>query len=690
MRIIAFFIFVIFSYSTYSQSLSPIPVKGGTEFYFQSDYPFTVKKIAVSGSFNNWAKDQYVMVFDEKKKTWRGTVPLKPEIEYHYKFFINDSLWITDPNAPNATEDEWRNGIIIPKEYGTPFIKEIFPPQNKRLTKIPGIKAILSGYNSKVDPSSIKVLFNGEITKHNFDQTTSELTVNLDPKIEDGEHELIISFADIKGNRNKGVVQRFFLDRFITQINTPDFFNDAVMYEVYIRKFFDSDGNGSGDFTGLKQKLDYLKNELHVDALWLMPFNESTTEHGYNVVDYYSIESDYGTLSSYQQFLSEAKKRNIKIIMDFVINHTDSTHPYFLDAYKNPKSKYTSWYQFRNPENSDWNHFGVDRRMPKLNFDNPDVQDYFIKIARFWMDPNGDGEYSDGVDGFRCDAAKEVSHKFWNRFRKNVKGLNKDILLLGEVWDNPNFLIPFFKEEFDMLFDYPLYYAMERFFNNNDVNGIVKTLSEQREIFPAGYQMVRFLANHDNDRALSKMGGNSDKLKQALTILFTLPGTPMIYYGDEIGLTGKVPPDNVRQEFDWDAVNNSENDSTAIFKYYQDISGLRKDFDVLRTKDDATQKSISFLKSNDYPVLAYIRYQGNKKMGVFINNSGTDISNPSFDFTDYNFEMKGYEIVDFNKAEFEEINNHTDISLNPPKAEGNLRLNGVTLKNGGYVIIRFN
>lgn len=678
-------LFVVFPYFVYSQSLAPIPVKGGTEFFYSPSPDFIVKKVAIAGSFNNWDKNQYVMVFDKKKKRWGGIVPLRPETEYHYKLVINDSLWITDPNAPDVTEDEWRNGVIIPKKYGFPYIAEITPPRNKRVTKIPEIKATLSGYKSKINPKSIKVTLNGEIIKHKFNEASSLLTVDLDQGIEDGEHELSFTFADKKGNISKGIVHKFFLDRFISRITTPKFFDDAIMYEVFIRKFNDSDSNGTGDFKGLTEKLDYLKQELKIDALWLMPFNESTTEHGYNVVDYYSIESDYGTPECYKKFIAEAKKRGIKVIMDFVINHTDSSHPFFLDAYKNPESKYTSWYQFRNAEKSDWNHFGVDRKMPKLNFDNPEVQEYFIKVAHHHMDPNGDGDFSDGVDGFRCDAAKEVSHKFWNSFRKRVKALNGDILLLGEVWDNSNFLIPFFKEEFDMLFDYPLYYAMERFFASNDISSIVKTLTEQREIFPAGYQMVRFLANHDNERALSKFSGNRDKLKQALAMLFTLPGTPMIYYGDETGLTGKLPPENVRQEFDWELINTSPKDSAGIFQFYKDMTKVRKENNVLRARDDSEQKSISFLTSTEHTLLGYLRYYGDQRTGIFINNSGNDVFSPSFSLSDHTFETNRYEILSYHKAEFEGINNHAGILVR----EGKLELNGFTIKNGGFVILRF-
>ena len=681
MRLFAIKFLVIFAIYIHPQSLSPIPSATGTEFFFKPE-TISIHRVAISGSFNNWAPAQYLMEYDGEEKVWRGTVPLTPGVEYHYKFVLNDTLWITDPNAPNVTEDEWRNGIIIPKEYGIPYIKSIFPPDNKRLTKIPGIKAVLSGYRSPVDARSIRVLFDGEEIKHSFNCETSELTVVPDTGIEDGEHEVVISFADEEGKTNKGVTSRFFLDRYISKIQTPGFYDSAIMYEVFIRKFSDSDGDGTGDFEGLRSRLDYLRNELNIDAIWLMPFNESTTEHGYNVVDYFSIETDYGSKEDYREFLRDAKERGIKVIMDFVINHTDSTHPFFLDAYRNPGSKYSDRYQFRNGENSDWNHFGIDRKMPKLNFDNPEVQDYFTEAAKYWMDPNGDGDFGDGVDGFRCDAAKEVSHKFWNRFRKEVKRINQEILLLGEVWDNPNFMIPFFKEEFDMLFDYPLFYAMERYFKTNDAGGIARTLTEQRDIFPAGFQMVRFLSNHDNNRALSKVGENTDKLKQALAIIFTLPGTPMIYYGDELGLTGTLPPENVRQDFDRVKLSKLEKEEGSIYNFYRKMTKLRKENNIFMERDDAVNKSVSFPEAKGSGLLGYVRYRGSERVGVFVNNSGERVSSPKFNFSDVQFTREGYEVLDKYKTDLD------GMKLRAVENPGQLILENVRIENGGYLIIK--
>jgi glycosidase len=669
------------------QNLSPVPTEEGTRFFYLNDRGFYVNSVAVAGSFNSWDKNQFKMEMNPTDTIWSVVVKLTPGVEYHYKLVLNDTLWITDPNAPNVTEDEWRNGIIIPQKYGAPFIHKMFPPQNKRVSEIPVIKIVLGTYESSIDPKSVNIFLNDEKLPFIFDYESSSVITSIDTSINDGEHKIFISFKDKNGNENPGHVSRFFLDRYINDIITPSFYDSAVMYEIFIRTFCDSDGDGIGDFNGLTSKLDYLKNQLQIDVLWLMPWNESSTVHGYNVVDYYSIEQDYGTKEDYFTFLKEAKKRNIKVIMDFVINHTDSLHPFFLDAYMNPVSKYSKWYQFRNNENSDWNHFGIDRQMPKLDFDNREVQDYFLEVAKYWLDPDGNGDFSDGVDGFRCDAAKEVPHQYWNRFRNEVKKINPDVLLLGEVWDNANFLIPFFKEEFDMLFDYPLFYAMERFFNNNDINSIHKTLIEQREIFPTGFQMTRFLSNHDNNRALSMFDGNVDKLKQALAILFTLPGMPMIYYGDEIGLEGKLPPENVRQEMDWQKVDSQIEIENSILNFHKKLVQLRKNNNEFTARNDRKNESYSILTDTSKKLLAYLRTDDDNISLVIINNSGDDIKNAVF-------KMNG--LKDFIGLNPNELLSYKKMSekLGAMKitsfeiVDKFLNLHNIYLENGGFTIIK--
>lgn len=635
------FYLLFFSISLFSQSnitLAPHPTENGIRFSLSiselanSKKPELIKlsslrinSISVAGSFNQWRKNEFLMKYDPTNAIWFVDIPLKEGIEYHYKYVINDSIWITDPNAPNITEDEWQNGIIIPVGFNKPYAINVNPPFGKRITKLQDFTCQLVSSHGKILKSSIECFLNDRKIKFTFDDRANSLKIRLPENLSEGEHKILIKFSDDKGNRNEGFLTKFFLDRYKAKIKTPHFYNYAIVYEIFIRKFFDSNNDGIGDFNGLIQKLDYLKN-LGVDALWLMPFNESSKEHGYNVIDYYSIEKDYGSFDEYFNFLRECKKRNIRVIKDIVINHCDTAFVFFRDAKNNPSSKYSSWFQFTDSMNSTWKHFGIEIDMPKFNFENEEVQDYFLQYVKYWMDPDGDGKFEDGIDGIRCDAAKEIPHAFWNKLRKEVKKIRPDFLILGEVWDGANYLIPFFEDEFDMLFDYPFYYSIQRNMNGNDSKSIESTLMQQSRIYPENFQMLRFLSNHDNHRALSLFNEDTLKYFQSLVMLFTLPGTPMIYYGDEIGLTGRTPPENVRQWMRWDRFENN-----LIYELHRKLIELRKKNKALSEKYDAGNSSLKFLKTNNESVIAFTRETKREKFLVIINNSENFLSGLKID-----------------------------------------------------------
>ncbi len=643
-------------------SLSPIPIKEGTKFFYQAELGVKVHTVSLAGTFNHWNKSSHKMNFDSQEGFWSVVIDLVPGVEYQYKYVINDTLWITDPNAPNITEDEWRNGIIIPIPYGAPFVVSSFPPNGKRITSLDTFYFVLKGVDTSINKNSIEVFLNDEKIQYDFECSSEKISFIPPPNLTEGEHSILIRFVDLNGNRNAGHLTKFFLDRFKAEINTPEFYNSAVIYEVYIRKFFDSDGDGFGDFNGLRAKLDYL-HELGVSAIWLMPFNESTKEHGYNVIDYYSIEQDYGTFEDYLHFLKECKSRGIRVIMDLVINHCDTLHQFFMDAIRNPISKYSDWFQFTDSTNSNWCHFGIEKGMPKFNFENADVQNYFIDVIKYWIDPNNDGDFTDGVDGIRFDAAKEVPHKFWNRVREEIKsaeGGRKDFLLLGEIWDGANYLIPFFEDEFDMCFDYPFFYALERFIKMGDQKAIEFILEQEKQIYPSNFQMVRFLSNHDNDRALSFFDLDTAKLFQALTIIFTLPGMPMIYYGDEIGMTGKIPPENVRHLMNWNKLNEGRN---SIYDFLSKLISLRKSNKAFHRAHDEKVTSIKFLRTNHTEVLAYLRYDSNERYLILINNSIKKLENVLFDENEFSH-TKFAEIIISKSSTGNELNSSTILLKN--------------------------
>jgi len=332
------------------------------------------------------------------------------------------------------------------------------------------------------------------------------------------------------------------------EIETPAWFDDVIMYEIFVRSFYDSDGDGIGDLAGITSQLDYLE-ELGVTAIWLMPINPSPSYHGYDVTDYFDIHPDYGTLEDMVALVDAAHARGIRIIMDYIVNHLADDHPIFQDAYGDPDSQYADWFLWTNEAHTNYRAFAGFRDMPEFNHDNPEVYDYVAEIARFWMDLDGDGDFTDGVDGFRCDVAIDVPLTTWQALKQDTRELNPEVFWLGEVWErNLQNLPRWYDDAFDALFDYPLYHTIA---NSHDksmdsmlagvqapslVNVIIKG---EDNLFPAGYQIVRFLNNHDNHRVMSEVGMDWDRARTAATFYLTLPGAPMIYYGEEIGMLGE-------------------------------------------------------------------------------------------------------------------------------------------------------
>ncbi|MGM0508970.1 MAG: alpha-amylase family glycosyl hydrolase [Fusobacteriota bacterium] len=354
-----------------------------------------------------------------------------------------------------------------------------------------------------------------------------------------------------------------------------DWAKETTFYEIFVRSFYDGNDDEVGDFVGLKEKIPYLK-ELGIEAIWLMPINESPTYHGYDVVDYYGINDDYGTKEEFIDFLETAHDNGIKVIMDLVVNHSSAKHPWFIEA-ADGNSKYRDYYRWLDEYESldeigPWGqnvwhnasapdyYYGIFwDQMPDLNLRNPEVRSEMKEIAKYWLDPNGDGDFSDGVDGFRLDAAlhiddkdSEVTHNFWQEFNTSVKNVNPQAFLVGENWTDTNTMAKFY-EDLDSSFNFSLAGRFLNMANGNEID----ILSEIRSIYDVYGQYTdniidsTFLTNHDQDRVGSVLGNNESKKKLAGSLLLTLPGTPFIYYGEELGQLGRKPDDNIREPFDW-------------------------------------------------------------------------------------------------------------------------------------------
>lgn len=343
----------------------------------------------------------------------------------------------------------------------------------------------------------------------------------------------------------------------------------GVKYEIFVMSYADGNGDGKGDFRGLTARLDEIK-DLGVNGIWLMPIMPSDTYHKYHVIDYRNIDPDYGNLDDFKTFIREAHARGIKVITDFVINHTGNNHPWFLKASNDPESPYRDFYVWAdkdsirdqlfkkaktldsdnirkwhasNGDTTAQHYYGYFNGLcPDLNLDNPAVRQEIIDIARFWLNDLN-------VDGFRMDAAKHIftderaadNHAFWVWFKQEMEKIKPDVYLVGEVWSEAKDVAPYL-EGLPSLFNFDLGYAITDVAKaGRDTIGLVKRYKDIRDYYKSvtdDYLDATFIKNHDQTRLLSELGGDIRKAKMAASILLTMPGTPYIYYGEEIGMLG--------------------------------------------------------------------------------------------------------------------------------------------------------
>lgn len=351
---------------------------------------------------------------------------------------------------------------------------------------------------------------------------------------------------------------------------SPTWFRDAIVYEVVPRSFYDSNGDGIGDLRGITARLDYIQL-LGANTLWLTPIFSSTSTSGFDVMDFYSLAPGLGTKDDFVELVNQAHSRKLRVVMDLVTAYTSNGFPQFKQSLGKLDSDYSDWYQWTNTAHTTYKSYANLRTLPLLNHKNAAVQTFLLQVAQDWL--------RTGVDGFRLGDATSVPHEFWKSFRQAVKQVNPNALLLGEVWDsNPQKLAPYFQDELDMLFDVPFYYALAA---NPDRNGggllngassptLLDTALGATRLYSPTAQLMRFAGAHNTNRIASLVGQNAARERMAAILVLTLPGTPMIYYGDEIGMPGSLGAGAFTDEYrrapmDW-AKSGKATGMTAWFK----------------------------------------------------------------------------------------------------------------------------
>ncbi len=449
-----------------------------------------------------------------------------------------------------------------------------------------------------------------------------------------------------------------------------EWWKSAVFYQIFVRSFYDSDGDGIGDFRGIIEKLDYLNDgdpsrgdDLGIDAIWLMPIHPSPSYHGYDVTDYYQVNPDYGTMEDFKALIEETHKRGIRVIMDFVINHTSTQHPWF-EAGKDAQSNFHDYYiwadkdpGFSGPQGQKvWHRSSNGKyyyalfwdQMPDLNLQNPVVTDEIQQIARFWLEEIG-------LDGFRVDGAKHLieqgsdqentdqTHAWFEAFFAFYKAINPQAVTVGEVWSNSFEAVRYVKnDELDMVFNFDLARSILSGVNNRNAGSLTNTLTFETKLFPPGTMGI-FLTNHDQDRVMSVMMGDEGKARVAASIYLTSPGVPFIYYGEEIGLTGQGDHKNIRTPMHWSAESKAgfTNGTPWIFPksdyieknvvvQLQNPDSLLRHYQHLlraRAQSNALQQGLlKALESGNSQVLAYLRTSADDQVLVVINLSDKPIA----------------------------------------------------------------
>jgi alpha-amylase len=448
-------------------------------------------------------------------------------------------------------------------------------------------------------------------------------------------------------------------------IAQKQWWRDGVCYEIFVRSFADADGDGIGDLRGLASRLDYINDgnprtstDLGANCIWLMPISKSMSYHGYDVSDYYHVDPHYGTDEDFRQLMREAHRRGIQVIVDFVPNHSSSDHPFFQSALRDTASPYRDWYRWsavKPNQPGPWGqqawhksrvrdeyYYGVFwHEMPDLNYQTPAVLTEMEKVTRHWLTDMG-------ADGFRFDAIPYLveegtelkhtrgTHEVLRRLGAAIRRVDPSSFTIGEMADgSPQILATYYPDQLDAYFAFDVARGTLEAARTGIAAPFLDAVREADSLFPPS-RWSPFLSNHDQPRVMTVLAGDRARARVAASAMLTLPGLPFVYYGEEIGMIGTKPDEQIRTPMQWSSepgagfttgtwwespqsdwrstnVQTQDRDAGSLLNHYRRLIRLRSEHSALASGD------LGVAAASDSTVAAYLRRSPTEQILVIVN-----------------------------------------------------------------------
>ncbi len=654
-------------------------------------------RVFVPGVFNNWGPQlsdgtitpdaPSLMSFDSLGGFWKKQVWLHVGLSYAYKFFYynnqsgSEFTWIQDPLNFATDSSQFNNSLL---NVSDPMVFEVA----RKADTTGFIRGVMAGIFSSSSIASINVFADSDLFSGlgSYNASTGLLNLDFGRSYDTTQLSLHISATNVQGKNGSW-----------SRLYAPENWENEVFYQIFPRSFRDSNGDGIGDFNGIAQKLDYLQ-ALGVTAVWLNPITRSHAYHNYFSDDFDSTDTNFGSNVDFTNLVKALHARGMKIFIDMETQYISRHHLWYLNSSMNPSSAYGPYIVYRGAGNTipdTLSFLGYDGQWLTnmvLNLRSPGLLSYEKRMYASWVDPNGDGKFDDGVDGFRLDHFMDnldgngenphMFNDFWKPLFDTLRGINPRLFFLAEQADWGIGSNELTNGNTDGVFAIPLQMDIRSFDKNTILDGITQTLAGT----PAGKFQFTIIENHDMNRFASVVGSDPGKLRIGAALLLSLKGVPCLYYGQEIGMrgvgqnwdggdSGDIPK---REAFKWNRIVSSpgmalwykntgpwwtatslhdsdgtsleeqQADSASLWYYYQKLIGIRKGSIALRVGSYTT------VNTTNANVLAFVRSYNadttHQNIAVAVNLSNTAQS-ANLDFTSTPVQAADHQMLDMMRSQ---------------------------------------